>query len=217
MGTGTSVHVSTDLPGIWFTGTLMHQVHGALLVYLLFEVDPRAPNRGRHFTIWGQTAFLCVSIWSSFGWPNAESESGSSNVITLYCIVRPLYCIVIPLYSIVIPLLHQIIIHFAPARTPAPQKCSYVSSYVSSNRLPEKRHNRIGCICLIFLHCEFSNVASNCLVEKIHSHSGCICLTFLHCVFSNASSNCMSKKKQSHIGCISLHCAFSKVYLKCLL
>ena len=40
MGTGTSVHVSTDLPGIWFTGTLMHQVHGALLVYLLFEVDP---------------------------------------------------------------------------------------------------------------------------------------------------------------------------------
>ena len=177
MGTGTSVHVSADLPSIWFTGTLMHQVHGALLVYLLFEVDPRAPNRGRHFTIWGQTAFLCVSIWSSFGWPNAESESGSSNVITLYCIV-------VPLYRIVIPLLHQIIIHFAPARTPAPQKCSYVSSYVSSNRLPEKRHNRIGCICLIFLHWASSNVSSNDWYRRLHNHTGCICLTFLHCASS---------------------------------
>ena len=32
---------------------------------------------------------------------------------------------------------------------------------MSSNGLPEKRHSHIGCICLTFLHCEFSNVSSN--------------------------------------------------------
>ena len=37
--------------------------------------------------------------------------------------------------------------------------------------------------------CEFSNVASNCISERMHSHTGCICLVFLHCVFSNVSSN----------------------------
>ena len=43
----------------------------------------------------------------------------------------------------------------------------------------------IVCICLTFLHCDFSNVFSNCLREKRHSNIGCICLTCLHCAFSN--------------------------------
>ena len=59
-------------------------------------------------------------------------------------------------------------------------------------------------ICLIFLHCVFSNVSSNGLPEKRHSHIGCICLTFLHCAFSNVASNCLHEKWHSHIDCIYL-------------
>ena len=43
-------------------------------------------------------------------------------------------------------------------------------------------HRHIGCICLIFLHCVFSNV-------NRQSHIGCICLTFLQSTFSNEPSD----------------------------
>ena len=39
--------------------------------------------------------------------------------------------------------------------------CICCCSNVASNGLPEKRHNRIGYICLTFLHCAFSSVSSN--------------------------------------------------------
>ena len=74
--------------------------------------------------------------------------------------------------------------------------------------------SHIGCICLIFLHCVFSNVASSCLHQRMHNHIGCICLTFLHCVFSNVSLKHLHKKMHSHTGYISwtcFHCAFSNV------
>ena len=76
------------------------------------------------------------------------------------------------------------------------------------------RQSHIGCICLAFLHCAFSNVSSNGLHERMHSHIGSIYLAFLHCAFSNASSNGLHQKRHSHIGCICLtfpHCAFSNV------
>ena len=44
-------------------------------------------------------------------------------------------------------------------------------------------HSRIRCICLIFLHCAFSNDPSNSVPEKRHNRIGCICLNFLHCAF----------------------------------
>ena len=75
-------------------------------------------------------------------------------------------------------------------------------------------HNRTDCICLIFLHCTFSNVSSNGLPEKRHSRIGCICLNFLHCAFSNVSANRLPEWMQSHTGCICLaflQCGFSKV------
>ena len=62
--------------------------------------------------------------------------------------------------------------------------------------------SRIGCICLSFFHCVFSNVSSNRLPERMQNHIGCICLTFLHCVFSNVSSNVLCERRQSHIGYI---------------
>ena len=77
-------------------------------------------------------------------------------------------------------------------------------SNVSSNFLPENRQSCIGCICWTFLHCAFSNVPSNCLHQRMHSHIGCICLTFLHCVFSNESSNAMPAMMLSQTGCIFL-------------
>ena len=81
-----------------------------------------------------------------------------------------------------------------------------VSSNVSSNGLPDKRHCYIGCICLTFLHYVFSNAPSNCLLKNIHSHTGCICLIFHHCVLSNVSSYCLPERMQSHTGCIFLLC-----------
>ena len=38
---------------------------------------------------------------------------------------------------------------------------------------------KIRTICLIFLHCAFSNASSYHLHNRIHSHTGCIWLTFL--------------------------------------
>ena len=62
-------------------------------------------------------------------------------------------------------------------------------SSVSSNSLPEKMHSHIGCICIVFLHCVFSNVTSVRLDQSRHNHTGCICLAFLHCAFLDVSSN----------------------------
>ena len=62
-----------------------------------------------------------------------------------------------------------------------------VFTYVSSNRLPEKKHSHIGCICLTFLQCVFSYDSSNHLPGQMQSHIGCICLAFLHCAFSSVS------------------------------
>ena len=77
-------------------------------------------------------------------------------------------------------------------------------SNVSSKCLPEWMHSHTGCIYLAFLHCAFSNGSSNRLPEKMRTHTGCICLTFLHCAFSNDSSNRLPEKMQNHIGCICL-------------
>ena len=77
-----------------------------------------------------------------------------------------------------------------------------VFSNVSSNRLPEKMHNYIGCICLTSPQCAFSNVSSNCIPLRMHSHIGCICLAFLHCVFSNVFSNDLPEKRHIRTGCI---------------
>ena len=80
--------------------------------------------------------------------------------------------------------------------------------------MPEWMQNHSGGICLVFLHCVFSNVTSVHLDQSRHSHNPCICLVFLHCVFSNASSNCLPERMHSHICCICLsfpHCVFSNV------
>ena len=58
--------------------------------------------------------------------------------------------------------------------------------------------SHIGCICLTFPHCAFSNVSLNRLPEKKHSCIGCIYLTFLHCAFLNVFSNGLLEKKKSH-------------------
>ena len=74
--------------------------------------------------------------------------------------------------------------------------------------------SHIGCICLAFLHCVFSNGSSNGLPGRMHTHTGCICSTFLHCVLSNFSSNCLHEKRQIHIGCLRLtflHCVLWNV------
>ena len=52
---------------------------------------------------------------------------------------------------------------------------------------------------LPFPQCVFSIVSSNRLSERMHSHIGCICLALLHCVFSNVSSNRLHKTMHSHI------------------
>ena len=62
-----------------------------------------------------------------------------------------------------------------------------VFSYSSWKHLDQSVYSHISCICLVFLHCAFSNVSSNCLPQKRHSRIGCICLTFLQCAFSNVS------------------------------
>ena len=47
----------------------------------------------------------------------------------------------------------------------------------------KRTKNYIGCICLIYLHCVFSNAPSNCLSERIQKCIGYIYLIFLHCGF----------------------------------
>ena len=65
----------------------------------------------------------------------------------------------------------------------------------------ERRYSCIGCICLTFLHCVFSNVSSNRLPEWMQSHTGCICLAFLQCGLSNVSSNGLHEKMHNHTSC----------------
>ena len=77
----------------------------------------------------------------------------------------------------------------------------------------------IGCISLVFLHCEFSNVSSNRLPERMQSHIHCICFTFPHCVFANVFLQNLNKRKQNHIGWICLnfpYCALANVFANCL-
>ena len=81
---------------------------------------------------------------------------------------------------------------------------STVGSQDEINCLPPTMHSRIGSICLIFLHCVFSNVSTSCLGQRMQSHTGCTCLAFLRCVFSNVSSNCLNDRMQNRIGCICL-------------
>ena len=78
-----------------------------------------------------------------------------------------------------------------------------------------KMQSHIGCICLTFIHCAFSNVALNCLAEKRHIRIGCISLTFLHCASSNDVSNFLHRRRHNHICCIYLtflHCVSSNVF-----
>ena len=42
-------------------------------------------------------------------------------------------------------------------------------------------------ICLTFPRCGFSNVSSNCLPQRMHNHIGCIYFTFHHYAFWNVS------------------------------
>ena len=77
-----------------------------------------------------------------------------------------------------------------------------------------RMQSRIGCICLAFLHCEFSNVESRSLDQSRQSHIDCNSLTFFHCAFSNVSSNRLLQKRHSRISCICLtflHCEFLNV------
>ena len=62
---------------------------------------------------------------------------------------------------------------------------------LSSNCVPKKRQNHIGCICLTFLHYVFPNVSSNFLRLRMYSHiDSLLALEWLfHCTFINASSN----------------------------
>ena len=62
----------------------------------------------------------------------------------------------------------------------------------------------IGCICLAFLQCAFSNVSSNGLPEKMQSNTCCICSTFRRCALPNESSTCLYEKIHSCIACICL-------------
>ena len=62
--------------------------------------------------------------------------------------------------------------------------------------------SRIGCTCLTFLHCTFSNDPSNSVPEKRYSRIGCICLIFLHCAFyTYVASNDFYKRTHSRICC----------------
>ena len=89
-------------------------------------------------------------------------------------------------------------------------RCGF--SNVSSNCLPQRMHNHIGCICLTFHHYAFWNVSSTRLHEMMQSHTGCTCSTFLQCVFANVSSNGLHERMHSHTDCTCLaflHCVFS--------
>ena len=64
-----------------------------------------------------------------------------------------------------------------------------------------RMHSHIGCICLTFLHCVFSNVSSEHLPGRMHNHIVCIYLAFRHCVFSNVHLNGSFEMKHNCTGC----------------
>ena len=75
-------------------------------------------------------------------------------------------------------------------------------------------HSLIVCICVAFLHYDFSNVPSDGPHKKMQSRNCCICVAFLHCAFSNVPSDGLHKKMPSLNFCICvafLHCACSNV------
>ena len=90
--------------------------------------------------------------------------------------------------------------------------------YALSNRLPKKMHSRIYCICLIFLHCVFSNAASNCLhymkydhthvawlhVETVSLQNGA--LWYSMCFLKTLSYKYLPRKKQ--LKCVVAWCTF---------
>ena len=74
--------------------------------------------------------------------------------------------------------------------------------------------SHIGCICMLFLKSEFSNVSSNCLAVQMQSCIDCIWTIFHLREFSDVSSNCLPQQMQSRIDCICtlfLQIAFSYV------
>ena len=74
-----------------------------------------------------------------------------------------------------------------------------------------KNQSHIVCICLVFLHCEFSNAALTHLHKRKQNWIGSICLTFLHGASSNESSNCLPGKMKNYTCCTCvffLHCVF---------
>ena len=87
-----------------------------------------------------------------------------------------------------------------------------VFSNVSSKYLDQRRYNRIGCIGLAFLQCAFSCASSSFLFETMHDCTGCIYLSFSHCSFPNASSKYLNQIMQNHNVCIYTN--FSFVCLK---
>ena len=89
-----------------------------------------------------------------------------------------------------------------------------VFSNVPSKRWHKKKHSHIDCSCLTLLHGVFSNASSNYMPQRISNYSGCICLVFLHEKFSNVSSNPLLKMSCSHIGCICSPLCIFKCVLK---
>ena len=57
-----------------------------------------------------------------------------------------------------------------------------------SKRLHEKRISYIDSICLVFLHCAFSNVSPKCVPVMRRCHTGCM-RAFLSCAFTNVFYN----------------------------
>ena len=50
-------------------------------------------------------------------------------------------------------------------------------------QMSEKMKNHTGGICLVFLHCVFSNVSTKSLHNRMHSYIGCICCVFFTVCF----------------------------------
>ena len=75
----------------------------------------------------------------------------------------------------------------------------------------------IGCICLTWLHCVFSNVSSKYLDQRRYNQIVCIGFAFLHCAFSCASSGFLFDTMHTCTGYLSFaHCSFPKASSKYL-
>ena len=71
----------------------------------------------------------------------------------------------------------------------------------SLNCLLDEMQIATDCICLSFLHYEFSNVFSKHSDQSRHKGIICIDLTFFHCVLSNVISNFLHDQRKIHTGC----------------